>query len=283
MTTPADLEIVRRRVKFSFDPEAAAGWTRMSRSGEDVLNAISFLFPLGEAFFVRSVAHYLDRITDPVLKAQAQDFIHQEAMHSREHARSNKALREANAFGAELERMAAINLGLARRLLPRSTQLAVTCALEHFTAVLAEQLLRHRRLDQDGTDPDFAALWMWHAAEEVEHKGVCFDVFQHVVGRGVFAWLHRVLGMVLVTLFGGVGLAVTFAIVRLKLARQRRARPAGAAAEAASGGPSFASLFETVELRSYLAYYKRSFHPWDQDDRPLLDAWRRENPNFGTH
>ncbi|NKC30120.1 metal-dependent hydrolase [Falsiroseomonas selenitidurans] len=276
------IEIIRRRVRLAYDAVAAKAWTRLPRVTEDGLNAISFLFPAGETFFVRSVAHYRDRITDPALKDAASRFIFQEAMHSKEHERSNAALREANVLGAELEVVAKVLLGAARWFLPPATRLAVTCALEHFTAMLAERLLSRRWLAREGTDPAFAGLWLWHAAEEIEHKAVCFDVYEHVFGRGVLAWLHRIAAMALVSFCGAMGLLTAFTVVRVKLAlRGRRGR----ARKAPDGkaGPSLGNLFATVSAQSYFAYFRRDFHPWDQDDRPLLEEWKRENPGFGLH
>ena len=281
-TTP--IEIIRRRVRLTYDAVIARAWTRMPRASEDALNAISFLFPLGEGFFCRSVAHYRDRITDPALRDAADRFIHQEANHSREHARSNVALRQANVLGAELETVARIQLGITKAIFPRATQLAITCALEHFTAMLAERLLARRWLYKEGTDPAFAQLWLWHAAEEIEHKGVCYDVYEHIFGRGVLAWLHRVAAMALVTASGGFGLLVAFAVVRLKLIfRKRRPAPARTpqAAGVAKAGPTLRNLFRSVPFSAYACYYRRDFHPWQQDDRALLEAWKREHPGFG--
>jgi predicted metal-dependent hydrolase len=276
-------EIMRRRVRLTYDPAVAQSWTRLERDTEDGLNAVSFLFPLGEAFFCRSVAHYRDRITEPALRDAADRFIHQEANHSREHARSNAALREANVLGAELETVARVLLNIAKAILPRSTQLAVTCALEHFTAILAERLLSKRALYREGTDPAFAAMWLWHAAEEIEHKGVCFDVYEHLFGRGVLAWLHRLFAMGMVTLSGGLGLLIAFAVVRMRSVFARRKAPSVAAAVAKGDkvGPSLRNVFGSLPLAAYTVYFRRSFHPWEQDDRPLLEAWKREHPGFG--
>jgi predicted metal-dependent hydrolase len=248
-TTP--IEIIRRRVRLTYDAVAARAWTRLPRRNEDGLNAISFLFPLGEAFFCRSVAHYRDRITDPALREAAERFIHQEANHSREHARSNAALREANVLGQELETVARVLLAIAKTIWPRSTQLAVTCALEHFTAMLAASLLTKRLLYKEGTDPAFANMWLWHAAEE----------------------------MVIVTASGGIGLLVAFTVMRMK--SLFKPRPVQAAAPASSGGPTLGNLFGSLPISAYTVYYRRDFHPWNEDDRPLLEAWKREHPGFG--
>lgn len=272
MTTPVDVEIVRRRVRLEFAADRAVDWSCLTPPGEDVLNAISYLLPTGETFFVHSVAHYVGRITDPVLKEQAARFIHQEAMHTREHARFNGALRASAPFASTMERVASVLLGAARRLLPAATQLAITCALEHFTAMLAERLLTCRWLDEPGTDPDCAALWYWHAAEEIEHKAVCFDVYQHVVGRGWLAWLHRVATMAGVSLFAVIGIGIGFARARLQ-----RGRGAGGTA-----GPRMGPLLDQLPSGDYLAYYRRRFHPWNRDDRALLAGWKAEHPGFGA-
>ena len=145
MSNYLTIEIVRRRVRLVYDAAIARAWTRLPRGSEDALNAISFLFPLGEAFFCRSVSHYRSRITDPALREAADRFIHQEANHSREHARSNAALRDANVLGAELETIARIQLGISKAIFPRATQLAITCALEHFTAMDESSRLEARR------------------------------------------------------------------------------------------------------------------------------------------
>jgi hypothetical protein len=274
------VEIIRRRVRLTYDAVAARAWTRLPRRTEDGFNAISFLFPLGEAFFCRSVAHYLPRITDPVLREQAERFIHQEANHSREHARSNVALRQANVLGAQLETVAKVLLWIARTIWPRATQLAITCALEHFTAMLASSLLTKRSLYKEGTDPAFAAMWLWHAAEEIEHKGVCHDVYEHLFGRGFWAWLHRCFAMVLVTVSGGIGLLVAFTVVKARLALRRRPKVAEPAGVKVSG-PSLRDLFGSLPIAAYTTYFRRDFHPWDQDDRPLLEAWQRDFPGFG--
>ena len=57
-----------------------------------VIMALSSVFPDGEDYFVRSVRHYRDQITDPALKRQVAGFIGQEAVHGREHRVFNDRL-----------------------------------------------------------------------------------------------------------------------------------------------------------------------------------------------
>jgi hypothetical protein len=61
-------------------------------------------------------------------------------------------------------------------------RLADVAALEHFTAMLGQWVLQNRGLDYAGTDPMMLDLLRWHGAEEVEHRSVLFDVYQHIDG-----------------------------------------------------------------------------------------------------
>jgi predicted metal-dependent hydrolase len=60
-------------------------------------------------------------------------------------------------------------------------QLAATCALEHFTAILAELMFENEEL-REQMEPEMRRLWMWHAVEETEHKSVAFDTYLAVGG-----------------------------------------------------------------------------------------------------
>ena len=190
--TPERPSIVRRRVNIDFGELKRGRWTSDQSYFEDVLNAISYFFPIGEQDFIESVQHYEDRISDPVLKSQVKDFIYQEAMHSKQHLRSNVVLDQMHSHGDMISKVSEVILYKTRWFMPWATQLAITCAIEHFTALLSHYLLS--RLDSflSLSDSTFGALWAWHAVEETEHKGVCFDVYQHIFGKGILSYLHRV-------------------------------------------------------------------------------------------
>src|SRR5690606_35420223 len=120
------------------------------------------------------VRNYRDRITDPELKEQVKGFIGQEALHSREHREVNERLAEHGYPTLFVDRVVKRGLGLLAKVAPERDQLAVTAGLEHYTATLAETLLRHdRALDEFATD-EVRALFAWHALEESEHKSVAF-------------------------------------------------------------------------------------------------------------
>jgi len=157
--------------------DLAQGFGRHWNGGDayrtQLFNALSMSFPLGEQLFIDAVrAVPPECLTDPVLRAEVSDFIGQEATHRHVHVQYNKELerqglpytREA----ATIKRMRHIDrMGVLDRL-------AITCAIEHYTAMLADGVLRYPEW-LDGAEPRMRTLWSWHAVEETEHKGVAFD------------------------------------------------------------------------------------------------------------
>ena len=111
-----------------------------------VIMALSSVFPDGEDYFVRSVRHYRDRITDPALKRQVAGFIGQEAVHGREHRVFNDRLAELGYPTKKYERFTNAGLRFRERILPPISNLAATAALEHFTATLAELVLQSEEI-----------------------------------------------------------------------------------------------------------------------------------------
>lgn len=115
----------------------------------------SCFLPVGEKFFIKSVQHYQGKITDPELKDQTTDFIYQEAMHAKEHARLNDIIRDAYPLARQVEVFGGFLLRLAERTTPKSTRLAITCAIEHLTSLVADTTLREQEYVAQSADPAF--------------------------------------------------------------------------------------------------------------------------------
>jgi len=178
-----------------------------------VANGVNLLFPAGERFFVRAVKHYLDDLDDEHLRARVRGFFGQEGRHAKEHDEYNRVLA---AQGYEVERFLGlyerIAYGFIERVSPPPLRLAATAACEHFTAILAENALRHRFLDV--ADPRMRALLLWHACEEIEHRDVAYDVLQRVDP----SYALRVAGLAV----GGACLASFWTAATLHLLAQER-------------------------------------------------------------
>src|SRR5215218_3744323 len=174
LPTPADLSITPRDRRFGRAAQAPRLWHGGSVEATAIYNALSTTFPVGEAFFVESVRAFRNGAPDKLMQ-DIKAFTTQEAIHSREHDAFNKRAIHAGYDISRLEAQVDKRLAVTRNK-PPIVSLAATMALEHFTAILAHQLLANPR-HLEGADPEAAALWRWHACEEIEHKGVAYDTW----------------------------------------------------------------------------------------------------------
>jgi hypothetical protein len=273
-TAPAAVPTPRRsirarRVSFDYSPAAtsrhyAAGDLAMSH----VVAVLSAMFPEGEDFFVRSVRHYADRITDPELKAQVAGFIGQEVTHGREHRALNERLQQLGYPTDRVDRLVRRDLGLAERKLPPKVRLAITAALEHYTASLAETLLTDERAQALLGTSEVRSMLLWHALEESEHKAVAFDVFRAVGGSETMR--IRVMRLVTVAFLLGTTLQALASMLADR-ATYHPTRPLRSL---------FAlrhSPFLSRDMRQRITAYNRpGFHPDDHDNRELVATWGAE-------
>ena len=179
----ASTPIVWRKVDIDFDRVPSGPWFPAGGPLETLFNAASLSFPPTERFFIAAVRAYQDRITDPVLREQISGFIHQEAMHNKVHVDCNAMLARDYRACRRAERVSIAIFNVLGRL-PKSFRLSLSSALEHFTALVADTLLHYPVEFSEIVPPAVAQMWLWHAAEETEHKAVCFDVHRAVMGFG---------------------------------------------------------------------------------------------------
>jgi hypothetical protein len=234
--------------------------------GSHVIVALSSVFPDGEDFFVRSVRHYRDQVSDPALKRQVAGFIGQEAVHGREHRVFNDRLDELGYPSKEYERVTKFGLKVRERIMPAKANLAATAALEHFTATLAELVLTSEEIrDLMGADA-VRDLFVWHALEESEHKAVAFDVYKAVGGSErlrVFTMNFFRYGFVL-----GMGLAVVLSLLRdRETYRRGKLRQSWKRVKASA-------IMDPAIWRQLKDYNRPDFHPDDSDTTELVKTWQ---------
>ena len=187
-------DLVVRRLLVDMQAPISRHWCAGDPFRTALFNAMSMSFPVGEQFFIDAVragfkampADRQERFRDEV-----QGFIGQEATHRRLHGLYNAHLVRHGLVNEweprSLERQKLLEGQDARHLL------AITAAFEHFTAILAEWLLRNPDL-LGSEDPRLATLWLWHSAEESEHKSTAFDLYQALGGNHEWriTWFRRI-------------------------------------------------------------------------------------------
>ncbi|MCU4610199.1 metal-dependent hydrolase [Acinetobacter ursingii] len=267
LNRPKALGITVRRLQFH--PEKIKRhYFANSPVMSHMLTALSSTFPIGEQFFVHSVRNVRDKVTDPTLQAQIAAFIGQEAMHSKAHSEFNDAWRRDH---YNLDRFQA---WLARKnihvhSLHPKIQLAITCAFEHFTALLGGYILRHPEV-LSTLDEDAIKLWVWHAIEEIEHRAVAFEVYQAVYGD------DRVRRLLMRSVTTGFASLTLYSTTRLFWQDKWRSLPK-------IGGNLF-GLYLLGKmliqlLPEYLSYYKADFHTEEQDYSQIVKYWKEKMAN----
>lgn len=268
--SPADLAIIVRDRRFGREAKPRRWWLNGDPVATAWFNALSATFPRGEAFFVESVKAFRGG-ADPKLAEEIRAFIRQEINHTREHVVFNKLAESSGYEVAFIDKRVEELLSLLKGR-PQILNLATTMALEHFTAMLGHQLLAdpsHLR----GADGDLGDLWRWHAAEEVEHKGVAYDTWLHATKdwSRVRRWRVKSIMMLIVT--------KRFVTHRIQETRALLAQ------DGLTGLKWNLRILHYLFVKpgllrrvmpQWLAYFLPGFHPWNHDDRRLIGLYESE-------
>jgi predicted metal-dependent hydrolase len=274
-TSNPDRKVPTRRISFE---ESLRELPKHFAADGDLISshftaALSSLFPDGEDFFVRSVRHYRDRITDPGLKRQVAGFIGQEAVHGREHRELNDRLAELGYPTKRYERFTKRFLTIRERVLPATSNLAFTAALEHFTATLAELVLSDEEARRLIGHEEVRNLFVWHALEESEHKAVAFDVYKAIGGS------ERMRVWTMTGILYGFMLALSVMVTVSVLGDRDTYRRGNLRRSWKRFRQS--PMVQRPVWRQLRDYNRPSFHPDDSDTSDLVDRWREVL--FGTN
>ena len=239
-------------------------WVRGDANATAFFNALSAVFPHGETFMVRSMIPWAERVP-PSLGREVNAFIEQEAGHSREHVAMNKGLIDAGYDVEPLERKIKAFVRIFENA-SDMTKLTATMCIEHFTAIVAAEVL-NTPAHLDGADDELRELWLWHAVEEVEHKGVAYDVWIYATRdwNPVKRYAVRTVSMLAVTL----SFFVNRTLGQIELLRQDGVGFFPALKGIMHSGFGKGGIGRNV-LGRWASFFRPTFHPWDHDDRLLL-------------
>lgn len=186
MVTKNKPEAKIRKVNFKFEKPFPKHWFNNNPIATHFCNAQHLVFPDGERFFIRSVkAFYEVYKSDPELRKRVDNFVGQEGTHFAEHQKFWDIMEDQDldpmGFVRYFRRTAWEGLepwaqgitGTYRQKL----MLSITVGLEHFTAMLAETGIINKEMSKTMPE-EMQNLFLWHAAEEIEHKAIPFDVLK---------------------------------------------------------------------------------------------------------
>lgn len=196
-----------RRVAFEFPDDLDPAWTPRYPECAMAANSVSLLMPFVEPYVVRSVGAVRDQLDQP-LHDVADDFCRQELQHQRQHRRFNAAVTRDSAALRRIERGAKATYGWLSRRGSSSFHLAFAAGSETIAFAIARWTESHFRVLFDDADEVVSTLFLWHLAEEVEHKTVAFDVYRAVGGSRLKYLAAALLSAVLLGVFTIAGTTV---------------------------------------------------------------------------
>ncbi|PTQ88416.1 metal-dependent hydrolase [Agitococcus lubricus] len=244
--------------------------------------ALSIFLTYGEELVIETARYHRDFITDPILKQRVSALIGQEALHSKFHNEYNDMLIEHH-LPVKLFRFLAEKVFEHTFLkFPQPLKLSMMAGIEHFTAVLAEYMMKHEDHFYYSDDVKSRGLWMWHMLEESEHKDVAYDVYQILSGN----YALRISGFAIafVTILGGVSLgalALPFFRKPSNLVSLSFWKEASTSASLLFGrkngvfGSTMGHIFD---------YFRPDFHPNDHDTTAYLNYYKKKlfDPEIGA-
>ncbi|HEY5799216.1 MAG TPA: metal-dependent hydrolase [Burkholderiaceae bacterium] len=246
--------------------DVAQGFPRDWIAGDpfrtQLFNAMSMTFPLGEQFFIDSVREAAPAEMEPALRAQVRAFIGQEASHRQVHTLYNREL-ERQGLRFVVEPILQWRLRQSRAL-KKSSNLAITMAYEHYTAMLADGVLRNPQWMAHASD-SMRLLWTWHAVEEAEHKAVAFDVYRAMGG----GYARRVAWYLYTCIMFQFDISLQTLHNLKQSGNLFKLRTWTGAARFFFGRGGLAWHM----LPQWFAYLRPGFTPWDCDNRAEINAW----------
>ncbi len=188
--------ITVRRMPFEFPDEIDPVFIEGDHEQSFTFIAASLLLPHLEPYLIRSMKAAQSHVTDPKVLEGLKGFAAQEGQHYRMHMKFNETIRRSGFPGLEtLEKELSDDYHRFSKTKSLRFNLAYAEGFEAFTMHVVKHLMEPNGFGEDL--PTFLQMWEWHFVEELEHRTVAFDVYDHVCGGylyrlavGTWAQLH---------------------------------------------------------------------------------------------
>lgn len=189
----SDAERMRiRRVPFVYRREAAMHWNASRPEFSQIVNAASLAMPYLEPYLIKTMREARPLIADAKLQRELDLYCAQESTHFRQHRKFNDELKALRPETIEkIETVLAEDYARLGRERSLRFNLAYAEGFESMALALGHMLIEDRAFLFGGAESAVASLVLWHFVEEIEHKNVAFDVFEHVSGS--YVW--RLIGL----------------------------------------------------------------------------------------
>ena len=275
MTKLNDGAIKPRRMQFNtHDMEMSQFAIENNSLISTFFYSLSAMFPEGERFFIHTVRHFQKNISDPNMLADIRGFIGQEAHHGRCHEDINNEIEKLGIPMTMISNSMTNRVNMLKKRFSPARQLALTVAMEHFTASLAEFILENPEI-LDRAPDNFRKMMLWHSVEEIEHKSVAFNVFRQEVNN---EWMRRrVMVIAMISLFSRL------CVFQIRTLWQTKHLPSLQEWVVATRFFWGKKGMLRANMHGLKKFFKRDFHPNDIDQSALINDWEHRFPDVAAH
>jgi hypothetical protein len=190
-----DQRMTMRRMPFSYTKNTNAHWNKDKPEFSQIVNAASLAMPYLEPYLIRTMRQARPEITDPALQQSLDQYVFQEAQHYQQHRKYNHGISSTYESAVEIERRLAKDYKSLEENRSLRFNLAYAEGFESMALAIGGMLIEEREFLFGNSDSTVASLVLWHFVEEIEHKNVAFDVFDHL--HHSYFW--RMVGLVYAT------------------------------------------------------------------------------------
>lgn len=177
-----------RRMDFDFQSDMDLVFIKDDPEMSFMFLGAWMMLPYLEPFLIRTMRDALPHIRDAKLKEDLKRFCAQEGEHFKQHAKANDLIRSLH---PSYEALLPLEEELDQEFKdftknkPLKFKLAYAEGFESMTSAMSRAQLEVELYDR--TSSPLADLAKWHVMEELEHRSVAFDIYEHVVG----SWFYR--------------------------------------------------------------------------------------------
>jgi len=177
--------ITVRKMTFDFPDDMDMMVIPGDRTASALLIGASLLLPYLEPYLIRTMRKAIPLVEDKKVQEEMKLFCSQEANHFKQHRQVNDILRQ---YCKDPEALATLEAEMDADYRGWSNNrslkwnLAYAEGFEAFTSATALMGFKMGLLD-DVTHP-LAKVSEWHLMEELEHRTVAFDAYEHAAGGG---------------------------------------------------------------------------------------------------
>jgi len=266
--TAGDLPVRRVRMEYpaDFDPAWVPGYPEFAYAA----NGVSMM-PYYEPYFIRSVRSTLDEL-DPALRARTEQYLGQEQQHQNQHVAFNGIIHTRYPKVATWERWLKHTCDRLWRKRSQKFNVAFAAGSETIAFVMARWADRRLGSLFVGADAQASTLFLWHLAEEVEHKTAAYDVFEAIDGSRLrYAWATTVSVFI-------IGWFISLSIFSMLKADKRLFHPVAHFRLVKLGLGLAFELLPTLFMSAFPGH-----HPDDLADPAFLPAWLQSfDPDTAT-